>query len=135
MAVEDRASTSGSRWVRKASGGLRRYRVMAWITGVMLLVLTVEIVLKYVVRVGEDVLRWIEWVPFAHGWIYVLYLVTVVDLWSTMRWGLGRLVAMVLGGVVPVMSFVVERGVHRDGSAQLATGRAAPAGVRQEAAH
>ena len=111
-----------SPWVRKASYSLRRYRVMALITGVMLLVLSVELILKYVVQVDEDVLRWIEWVPYAHGWIYVVYLATVVDLWSTMRWSLGRLVTMVLAGVVPVMSFVEERRVHRDGIAQLALG-------------
>jgi integral membrane protein len=104
---------------RKARAALGRYRVMAWVTGVMLLVLTVEIVLKYVVGAPESVLRWIEWVPFAHGWIYVIYLVTVLDLWSKMRWGFGRLVGMVLAGVVPVMSFVVERRVHADAEARL----------------
>lgn len=114
---------AGKDWVAKATGALRRYRVMAWITGVMLLVLVVEMTIKYAIQPGDDVLRWIEWIPFAHGWIYVVYLVTVLDLWTTMRWPAGRLVAMVLGGVVPVMSFVVERRVHREGAAQVAQGR------------
>lgn len=113
-------------FVTKAAGSLQRYRVMAWVTGVMLLVLCVEMTIKYAIQPADDVLRWIEWIPFAHGWIYVVYLVTVIDLWSTMRWGFGRLVAMVLGGVVPVMSFVVERRVHADGEAQIAEGRPAP---------
>ena len=103
----------------KVRASLRRYRVMAWVTGVMLLVLVVEMVLKYVVQAPDSVIRWIEWVPFAHGWIYVIYLVTVLDLWSKMRWGFGRLAVMVLGGVVPVMSFVVERQVHADAEARL----------------
>jgi integral membrane protein len=103
----------------KARAALQRYRVMAWVTGVMLLVLVLEMLLKYVVRAPDDVVRWIEWVPFAHGWIYVVYLVTVLDLWSKMRWGFGRLAQMVLGGVVPVMSFVVERRVHADAEARL----------------
>ena len=98
----------------RREGALRRYRVMAWVTGVMLLILVAEMIVKYAVQPGDDVLRWIEWIPFAHGWIYVVYLVTVLDLWSVMRWRLGRLAAMVLGGVVPVMSFVVERRVHAD---------------------
>ncbi|NCT89606.1 DUF3817 domain-containing protein [Cellulomonas sp. APG4] len=114
---------AGKDWVAKATGALGRYRVMAWVTGVMLLVLVVEMLLKYVVGAPDDVMRWIEWVPFAHGWIYVVYLVTVVDLWSTMRWSFGRLTALVLAGVVPVLSFVVERRVHADGSARVATGR------------
>lgn len=119
-------------WATKATGALKRYRVMAWVTGVMLLVLCVEMALKYVVRADDGLMRWIEWIPYAHGWIYVIYLVTVIDLWSTMRWTFGRLTAMVLGGVVPVMSFVVERGVHRDGLAQLRSGRPA---ARAAAAH
>lgn len=117
---------AGKDWVAKATGALGRYRVMAWVTGVMLLVLVVEMLLKYVVGAPDDVMRWIEWVPFAHGWIYVVYLVTVVDLWSTMRWSFGRLAALVLAGVVPVLSFVVERRVHADGSARVAAGRPAP---------
>ncbi|WP_250445166.1 DUF3817 domain-containing protein [Actinotalea sp. C106] len=120
---------AGKSWVTKAEGALRRYRVMAWVTGVMLLVLVVEMLIKYVLDAGPEVLRWIEWIPFAHGWIYVVYLVTVVDLWSTMRWGFGRLAAMVLGGVVPVMSFVVERRVHTEGLAQVVAGRPAKRAV------
>lgn len=106
--------------MERANKALRRYRVMAWITGVMLLVLTTEMVLKYGFHAGgEDAdgapLPVIgSWVAFAHGWIYVVYLVTVIDLWAVMRWRLGRLVTMVLAGVVPVMSFVMERRVHRD---------------------
>ena len=105
--------------MERAPGALRRYRVMAWVTGVMLLILVAEMLVKYVLQPGDDVLRWIEWIPFAHGWIYVVYLVTVIDLWSVMRWRLGRLVLMVLGGVVPVMSFVVERRVHADAETRL----------------
>ena len=105
-------------WVRRARGALTRYRVMAWITGTMLLLLCVEIVLKYVLQVNgvdadgspKPVIG--TWVAFAHGWIYVVYLVTVVDLWSTMRWRLGRLASLAAAGVVPVMSFVLERRVH-----------------------
>lgn len=113
---------AGEDWTRRAAGALRRYRVMALITGVMLLVLCVELAMKYLIQVDDDVLRWVAWVPFAHGWIYVVYLVTVIDLWSTMRWGLGRLTTMVLAGVVPVMSFFEERRVHREGEALLAAG-------------
>jgi integral membrane protein len=115
-------------WVTRAQGALRRYRVMAWITGTMLLILCVELLVKYAFGAGEDVLRWIRWIPFAHGWIYVVYLLTVIDLWSTMRWRFGRLVPMVLAGVIPVMSFVLERRLHREGEAQIATGAPAVGG-------
>lgn len=112
-------------WARKARGALTRYRVMAWITGSMLLLLCVEMVLKYVVALngydaqGDHLPVLGNWIAFAHGWIYVLYLVTVFDLWSTLRWRLGRLLTMAAAGVVPVMSFVLERRVHADAQARI----------------
>ncbi|MCB7136701.1 DUF3817 domain-containing protein [Cellulosimicrobium marinum] len=108
--------------VRKARGALARYRVLAIITGVMLLVLCVEMIVKYVVGAFVDVepvIRFVEWIPFAHGWIYVVYLVTVLDLWTKMRWGWGRLATMVFAGVVPVMSFVLEKKVHAEAQTTL----------------
>lgn len=109
--------------IRAAQGSLTRYRVMAYVTGVMLLVLVVEMAMKYLFKVDDDIMRYVTWIPYAHGWIYVVYLVTVVDLWSKMRWTVSRLVVMVLGGVVPVMSFVVEKRVHADAEARVAAAR------------
>ncbi len=89
------------------------------ITGVFLLILCVEMILKYIVRVDDDVMGYVSWIPYAHGWIYVVYLVTVIDLWSKMRWKFKRLTMMVLAGVVPVMSFVVEKNVSAQARALL----------------
>ena len=124
---------AGKDWGVRATGALKRYRVMAWVTGSMLLVLTLHVLLQVVQAGGTFSASLFEEeglsalipgagtvVPIAHGWIYVVYLVSVVDLWGTMRWRFGRLVTMVLAGVVPVMSFVLERRVHRDGEAKLA---------------
>lgn len=91
-----------------------RYRVMAFVTGTFLLLLCAEMVLKYVFQVngvdenGEPRAVLGMWIAIVHGWIYVIYAVTCLQLWSKARWGLGRLVWMILGGIVPVMSFVVE---------------------------
>ena len=105
--------------IAKARGALARYRVLALITGVFLLILCVEMILKYIVRVDDDVMGYVSWIPYAHGWIYVVYLVTVIDLWSKMRWKFKRLTMMVLAGVVPVMSFVVEKNVSAQARALL----------------
>lgn len=128
--AQDPAAAERQRWAHKASGATQRYRVLAWVTGTMLLVLCLEMLLKYGFQAGgvdaeghaEPVLG--AWVAFAHGWIYVVYLVTVIDLWSTMRWKLSRLVTMALAGVVPVMSFVLERRVHADALARVEAVRA-----------
>jgi integral membrane protein len=103
----------------KARGALGRYRVMAYVTGTMLLLLCLEMVLKY--GAHNDAL---DWIPRLHGFVYMVYLVTVWDLWSRMRWSWGRLVTMVLAGVVPVMSFVLERRVHADAEARIGAGMA-----------
>ncbi|TDE97600.1 DUF3817 domain-containing protein [Occultella glacieicola] len=103
----------------KDRGAFTRYRIMAFVTGGMLLLLCLEMVLKYIVQVnGVDstgspnpVLG--SWIAFVHGWIYVVYAVTVFDLWSRMRWSFGRIAALIAGGVVPVLSFVME-GKARD---------------------
>ena len=124
--------------MEKVRAALQRYRVMAWVTGVMLLILTVELVAKYVLQAnGVDEAGDARpvigtWVAFAHGWIYVVYLATVIDLWSRLRWGWGRLVTMVLAGVVPVMSFVMEVRVHRDALAAAGLAPAAAPAVDAE---
>ena len=86
-----------------------RYKVMAWVTGTFLLLLCVEMVLKYVLQVnGQDQPVIGNWIAIVHGWIYVVYAATCLQIWSAARWDFGRLVVMILGGIVPVLSFVVE---------------------------
>ena len=97
---------------RPLGPALIRYRVMAIVTGSMLVLLTLEIVLKYGFNSGQPVLG--AWIAIAHGWIYVIYLMTVVDLWSTVRWGIVRLLQLVLAGIVPGLSFYAEHWVTRE---------------------
>ena len=106
-----------ARRLREASLGpaLTRYRVMAIITGVFLLVVTVQLLVREVF--GPEILG--SWVAIVHGWIYIIYLVTVVDMWSRLRWGPARLAGLVLAGVVPFVSFVVEHRVTREVRALL----------------
>lgn len=116
------AATSTERRVRAAFG---RYRVMAFVTGGMLLLLTLEMVLKYVFQAGglgaggEPLPVLGVWVAIVHGWIYAVYAVVVFQLWSSMRWSLGRLAVLVLGGVVPFLSFIVEVRARRWFAADL----------------
>lgn len=90
----------------KARAAFARYKVMAYVTGAFLLLLTFEMVAKYLFNGGESVLG--AWVAIVHGWIYVIYLITVFQVWSFMRWDLGRMAVLVAGGLVPLLSFVVE---------------------------
>jgi integral membrane protein len=116
--VTDPTTARPVRPPRKLAGALLRYRVMAFVTGGFLLLLTLELVLKYGFNDSEPVLG--EWIAIVHGWIYVVYLVTVVDLWSSLRWRLGRLLALVAAGVVPLLSFFAERRTTADVRALMA---------------
>lgn len=104
-------TSMSARGDRRIGPALARYRVMAIVTGTMLLLLTTSVVLQLF---GVDTGRVGATIAIAHGWIYVVYLVTVFDLWSRLRWPFGRFVALVLAGVVPFVSFVVERRIVRE---------------------
>ena len=53
--------------------------------------------------------------------MYVVYLLACFRLWSLMRWSPVRLLAMAGGGVVPFLSFIVERKIHRSTAQELAS--------------
>jgi integral membrane protein len=115
------AGQDGTSQERATRGALTRYRVMAFVTGTLLLIVTVNVVLKYVVGVdNEQYLEIASIIAIVHGWVFVVYAATCLHLWMRMKWRLGRLATMVAGGVVPVMSFVVERTVRREVLARLA---------------
>ena len=111
------AGAAGRR--REAGSALTRYRVMAIVTGVMLVLLTISVLLQLV---GVDTGAVGSAIAIAHGWIYAVYLVTVFDLWSRLRWPFGRFVVLVLSGVVPLLSFWAERRVV----AEVRSGRYGP---------
>lgn len=94
-----------------SSGELTRYRVMAWTTGVLLLLLVfVAMPLKYL---GDDE-RLVSVVGVMHGWLYLVYLVTAFTLAYRLRWPLTKTALVLLAGTVPFMSFVAERRVVRE---------------------
>ncbi len=64
----------------------------------------------------------------SHGWFYVVYLFASFNLWSKMRWGLGRFLTMALAGVIPFLSFPMESRIAREVNAYLAR-REAEAGI------
>jgi integral membrane protein len=87
---------------------LTRYRVLAYATGVFLLLLTANIILKYLLHTAHLG----PWVAIGHGWLYLAYVVVTVDLWFRTRLDVLRTALVVLAGTVPFMSFVAERWVR-----------------------
>jgi integral membrane protein len=93
------------------AGALLRYRTMAFVTGVMLLLLVfVAMPLKY----AADMPGPVAVIGTAHGFLFMVYLVTALDLGIRLRWNPIRLVLIMAAGTIPFMSFVAERSVVRE---------------------
>ncbi|MBM0231803.1 DUF3817 domain-containing protein [Micromonospora sp. STR1_7] len=87
---------------------LTRYRAIAWIVGVVLILLVVVgMPLKY----GFDNPVVVETVGPAHGFLYMIYLVAAFDLSRRADWPLKRMLLVMLAGTVPFVSFYAERRV------------------------
>jgi integral membrane protein len=89
---------------------LIRYRVIAYVVGVFLLILTlVAMPLKYF----ADSPAMVAIVGPIHGFLYMVYLVVAFDLSLRARWPFRYTVLILLAGTVPFLSFVAERSVTR----------------------
>jgi integral membrane protein len=92
---------------------LTRYRVMAYVTAVLLILLTVGVIGKRLLNLdGFDSFTTV--VGIAHGWLYVLYLVFAFDLGNKAKMPVPRLLWVLLAGTVPTAAFFVERRVSRE---------------------
>jgi integral membrane protein len=104
---------------------LLRYRVMANVVGVLLIVLIlVGVPLKYLTEKGTDPQLTGEWITqnlgIAHGWLYMIFLVTAFLLSRKARWNVLFTATTLLCGTVPVLSFWAEHRATRRVRAQLA---------------
>ncbi|MEU8688604.1 DUF3817 domain-containing protein [Streptomyces sp. NPDC048665] len=97
---------------------LTRYRVMAYTTGVLLVLLCLSMIAKYGLDISgaADVTRV---VAIAHGWLYVVYLVVAFDLGSKAKMPVGRQLWVLLAGTIPTAAFFVERRLTRELEAKV----------------
>jgi integral membrane protein len=116
--------------VERVSTALKWFRRAANVTGVLLLLLAIEIIAKYgfgselemlgpqgfLAFVPNDTVQAINLssaILIAHGWFYVVYLFTCFRVWSLLRWPFWRFLWLASGGLFPVFSFFLERWAHR----------------------
>ena len=96
------------------TGAVKRFRVMALIAGVMSLLLWfVDLPVAYLFN-NEDWKSKVAWIPFVHGWVYAVYLLTALQFSVKARWDLRRVIWLALAGTLPVASFVAERRVVKN---------------------
>ena len=116
--------------VERVSTALTWFTSAANVTGVLLLLLAIEIIAKYgfgrelemlgpqgfLAFVPNDTVQAINLssaILIAHGWFYVVYLFTCFRVWSLVRWPFWRFLWLASGGLFPVFSFFLERWAHR----------------------
>ena len=117
-------------------GALKFYQVAAIITGVLLLALCAEMIMKYAFGLELELggpQGFLAFVPgdsvtavnlstgilIVHGWFYVVYLFSDFRLWSLMRWPFARFIVIALGGIIPFLSFFLEARFGREVRAYL----------------
>jgi integral membrane protein len=98
-------STTAPPLPRSIAGALLRYRIVAWVVGVGLVVLVLIGVPLQTAGHNDTVVKIVG--PL-HGFLYMLYLVLVLDLARRCRWNPIRMILVMAAGTVPFLSFVAE---------------------------
>ena len=99
-----------------------RYRVMAYVTGVVLIILCfvgIPLQIAGYPAVANDV-------GVLHGILYIIYLVCAWQLARRLRLAVKPTLIMLLAGTVPIMTFIVERWVTRRFIDPALSGQAKP---------
>ena len=97
--------------IPKVRAALIRYRVMAYTVGVLLILLMlVAVPMKYI---GHDD-RWVTWFGVPHGWLYMLLILSAIDLGRRVKWSIRGVIGIALAGTVPFLSFVAEYIARKD---------------------
>ena len=91
---------------------VRAYRVMAYVTGVVLIVLCF---VGIPLQVWAHNLVVVKYVGTAHGFLYIVYVLVAFAMTRAVRIPLAspKTVIVLLAGTIPILTFVVERWVTR----------------------
>ena len=86
------------------------YRVMAYITGVLIIVICFAgLPLQF--AAGNN---WIDqWLGTVHGYLYIVYVIFAWLLGTKLRLRPRQMIPLLLAGIIPVMTFIVERWLTR----------------------
>ncbi|WP_375405586.1 DUF3817 domain-containing protein [uncultured Amnibacterium sp.] len=125
------------------------YKVFAYATGSFLLLVCLEVVLRYafgsevvvggalgaVALVAPEQVHAVGGfnlslgILITHGYLFIAYLISDFVLITVMRYPITRFILIGLGGVVPALSFIMEAKVKGEVRGYLATREPAPAPV------
>ena len=117
MSTETPSAIIEARDIPAIRSALLRYRVMAYVVGVLLVVLVcVGLPLKYIWGDG----RVVVWTGMPHGWLYMVLLITAYDLGRRVKWSIKWFLLIMAAGTVPFLSFVAEHFATKNVRATIA---------------
>ena len=95
------------------SSSVKRFRFMAIVAGVMSLLLWfVDLPVMYLFD-NPDWKAAVAWIPFVHGWVYAVYVLTAIQFATKARWSFKKMIWLILAGTLPIASIAAERRVVR----------------------
>ena len=96
-----------------STGALTRFRLLAVLCGVNLLLLVFGYMpAKYIFDALDDN-GWIIFIPIAHGYLYIVYILTVLQIGVQKRMKFVTIIALIAAGTLPVASFIAERRITK----------------------
>lgn len=81
---------------------------MAIICGINLLLLVAYMVAKHIFHLIDGKTAFVV-IPIAHGYFYIVYILTVLQLAVQKRMPFLTMIALVAAGTIPLASFIAER--------------------------
>jgi integral membrane protein len=91
-------------------GAVLRYRVMAYITGVLIIVVIFAGIPLQVAAHHTFIAKYLGTV---HGWLYIVYVLCAYILARKLKMRAGPTILLLLAGTIPVLTFIVERWMMR----------------------
>ena len=88
---------------------LTRFRLMAILCGVNLLLLIFGYMPAKYLFDAVETNKWLISIPIAHGSLYIVYILTALQIGVQKKMSLPIILALIAAGTLPFASFVAER--------------------------
>jgi integral membrane protein len=90
---------------------LKTFRYTAIIEGISYLMLfAISMPLKYLAELGQPN----KYIGYAHGFLFILYLVLAVVLTMERKWGMKRFIVLFVASLLPFGTFYIDKKYLRD---------------------
>ncbi|CAM8622314.1 DUF3817 domain-containing protein [Candidatus Planktophila dulcis] len=88
---------------------LTRFRLMAILCGVNLLLLIFGYMPAKYLFDAIETNKWLISIPIAHGYLYIVYILTALQIGVQKKMSLPIILALIAAGTLPFASFLAER--------------------------